>query len=73
MATRERTTNPTRAEGRYCVKCGQVFTTALDKRTECVKCRKVSDLECAKLINLSIEEVVELKRCSFNASLARTT
>ena len=62
MATRERTTNPTRAEGRNCTKCGAVFTTALDKRTECIKCRKVSDLEAAKLMGCGVERIVELKR-----------
>ena len=53
MAAKERTMNPTRAEGRYCVKCGQIFTTALDKRVECVKCRKVNDMELKQLMGAS--------------------
>lgn len=50
MSKGERAMNPTRAEGRNCTKCGRVFTTALDKRVECVKCRPVNDVELAKLM-----------------------
>lgn len=50
MAKGRMTTNPTRAEGRNCVKCGEVFTTALDKRVECVKCRKINDAELKQLM-----------------------
>ncbi len=50
MATKERATNPTRAEGRNCTKCGRVFTTALDRRKECVKCRPVNGVELAELM-----------------------
>jgi ribosomal protein S27AE len=50
MSKSERTTNATRAEGRNCTKCGQVFMTALDGRKECVKCRPVNAIELKQLM-----------------------
>ncbi len=41
--------SPMRSDGRICTECGRVFTTALDKRGVCVRCKGVTAAELKQL------------------------
>lgn len=56
--------NPTRATVLRCDKCGDVFSTALARRTTCVQCKGVTPAELKTLMGFEGARVVAVSRNS---------